>query len=1051
MSSDGGSPSPSSNGVNGSVAPNTNGTNGNGNGNVEVELQETKPAVVTPTPLRSQPSQSQVIIHLDDEDDRKPMRQRTMSVSRSVSIDQHDYHHNQPQPPARPLSPPQPIDAPEVEKEEEAMSDKEKATRQKYAPAISMLDVNHGLSDERVEHQRALFGFNETVEKQMSLWLVFALKFWGATPAMIIVAMVIGFALGHNIEGGVVAGLLVINAIIAFHEDLRARKALAALMAKLQVMARVKRNDDWMEIPARELVPGDLIRLRIGDLAGADVMLLNGHLAVDQSALTGESALKNMKRNGVIFAGSIIKRGEANAVVVATGPNTFFGQTAKLVQSSKPNAHVDRIVNRTVFVLMTLIIILIAATLIVMGVNHDDMVKAIPLLLLVVITGLPVALPAMFTVSMALGSQELSNRSVLVTRLNVLEDAAMMSLLFSDKTGTLTQNHLTVSSILPLMPGASPADVLLTATLCSRKENSDPIDGAILEAYTKCKAQPQSTADAPSAADVTLFPETEEERFEMQHFVPFDANNRRTESVLKLKDGAQHSTSFRVCKGAVATLCGLAGIKVNSDEWNRINATVDEYASKGYRTIAACKAVAGRPLTDGERASIAAMESAGQELSLDQLFPEPRFELVGLIALFDPPRHDSKAIIERLLQLGIQTKMLTGDAMGVACEMGRQLDLGEHFVNLEHEKEVMKTEWAKTAAKEFAIEMPNEDDTPEVASAKAKAAAELEEKLMLSLLDHYDPLKISGFAQIFPSDKHFIVKHTQQKGYVCGMTGDGVNDAPALKQAEVGCAVSNATDVAKGSASAILLADGLSGVVDMVEVGRQIHRRVEVWFINKVTKASLHSIFILVLFLITKDFPVSALQVVLLLLLMDFVLISIATDRQDPGARPGVWNLFQLTRIGLVPGLLGAGQMMALLFGANADYVGTGGFNLTETQRHTFAFEMMFLWGMLAVFSVREKSFFWKSWPSSILLGIVVVESIVVVIVCATGLGHDEFDGIGWSYSFMNLGLALGCFVINDAAKTMWIRYMEPEYASKSAPKHILNQAQDKEQTKGQN
>jgi len=335
-----------------------------------------------------------------------------------------------------------------------------------------------------------------------------------------------------------------------------------------------------------------------------------------------------------------------------------------------------------------------------------------------------------------------------------------------------------------------------------------------------------------------------------------------------------------------------------------------------------------------------------------------------------------------------------------------------------------------------------DDEAPSALSPppKGETASEHDKRMMMHLLSRFDPMRITGFAQIFPADKHAIVQYAQSKKFVCGMTGDGVNDAPALKQAEVGCAVSNATDVAKGSASALLLRDGLSGVPDMVEIGRQVHRRVCVWVINKMTKAAMQSTFILIMFLILGRFPVTALQVVLLLLLMDFVLISIATDKQPPGHSPARWNLGQLTRIGLSIGVPGAGQILALIL--VTDHV----FDQRDGESQTLAWLAMFLWGMLAVFAAREKSFFWSSRPSNIMLGLIVVELVAVWLVCS--LGAPEFDKIGFAMSSAVVGIGFGCFVINDAIKVAYIRTFEKSYIDAGTPERRREQEQAAAQRK---
>jgi len=943
----------------------------------------------------------------------------------------------------------------------EATQEMPEATRQMFTEAMAVADVEHGLAADVVERQRAKHGFNETVEKQTPLWLLFLHKFHGPVPYMIIIAMIVAFALQKWPDGGVIGVLLLFNGCLAFNEDLRARRALQELMKSLQVMTRAIREGEWKEIAARELVPGDLIRLRTGDIAGADVCVLNGHLSVDQSALTGESDLKSIQREGLLYSGSIIKRGEANAVVVAIGANTYFGKTAQLVQASKPSPHIQRILTRIVGILMSLILVLVVATLIVLGVKGDDIGDAIPLLLMVIITALPVALPPMFTVSMALGSQELSKRNVLVTRLNVIEDCALMSILFSDKTGTLSQNMMSVKSVVPLLAGATERDVLVAAALCSRRENADPIDRAVLNAMddrTAAGSLHENDSRIPSSAVVegqevlnvkALLPGDAAKQYNVLRFIPFDASNRRTEAIVQ--SGKNNAGDVvRVTKGAVATLCVAAGIPLASDAYAKIDALVEQNARKGHKSLAVGIGVLSeeeRAIDYEEEERQALLAAGSQDPHEHHAAPAapqglPQFRLLGMVSLHDPPREDSAAVIAKLKSLGIATKMLTGDSIGVAVEMGRALSLGSEFINLEHEKQLLRAAWQKekearaVIAREEAGKNLLHADAPvggadEVRlivsdDAAEETPAEQEKRLMAQLLARFDPMSITGFAQIFPADKHAIVQYAQSKHFVCGMTGDGVNDAPALKQAEVGCAVSNATDVAKGSASALLLKDGLSGVPDMVEVGRQVHARVSVWVINKVAKAAMHSTFILILFLILGRFPVTALQVVLLLLLMDFVLISIATDTQPPGHSPSRWNLAQLTRVGLSIGVPGATQILVLIL--VTDYL----YDQPVEESQTMAWLAMFTWGMLAVFAAREKSFFWKSRPSNVMLSLVLLEEVAVWLVCS--LGVPELPKIGFAMASAVVGIGFGCFILNDTIKVLYIRLCEKSYLDALTP-----------------
>lgn len=538
---------------------------------------------------------------------------------------------------------------------------------------------------------------------------------------MLELIMLLSAFLGKYSDLAVVSALLLVNAVLSFMQERRAAGVVDTLRHRLQVGARVLRETVWQVIPARELVPGDIIRMRPGDIIPADVTLLTGSLSIDQSTLTGESKEVDKIVADMLSAGSTVRIGEGNGVVILTGAKTYFGRTTELVQEARPKLHIKAVVAKVVRWLFVIVGALLGLVIILSLIRPVVLVEMVPLVLVLLMSAVPVALPVMFTVSMALGAKELAKRGVLVTRLSATEDAATIDVLCADKTGTITMNQLAVTGVISLRE-ATETDVLFAATLASQESNQDPIDLALLAA-----ARERHTFD--HAAAVTPI-----------SFVPFDAQTRHTEAVIE-----QNGQRLRMMKGAVRTVAEACELR--SPEIEALEARVSESAFRGYRTLAVAR---------------------GPEAGT--------LELIGLVTLFDPPRPEAKVFIAALHDLGISVKMLTGDSLAVA----RDIAQGVGLPNIERVS-----------------------DLKPVSTQSGNAAGDF-----LARAD--------GFAEVYPEDKYIVVKNLQAAGHVTGMTGDGVNDAPALRQAEVGIAVSTATDVAKGAASVVLTEPGLTNIVALL-------------------------------------------------------------------------------------------------------------------------------------------------------------------------------------------------------------------------------------------
>ena len=783
-----------------------------------------------------------------------------------------------------------------------------------------------GLTHAEVDVRRKENGYNEVAEKKGHPILMFLGKFWGLSAWMLELIMVLSAVLGNYSDLAVVSALLVINAVLSFTQEHRAAGVVEALRRRLQVSARVRRESSWQVIPSRELVPGDIVRVRPGDIIPADVRLLTGALTVDQSALTGESKDADKASGDDLSSGSVVRQGEGNGVVTRTGAQTSLGRTTELVQLARPKLHIEAVVAKVVRWLFVILAALLGSVVVLSLIRGVPLVEMVPLMLVLLMSAVPVALPVMFTVSMSIGSKELAKRGVLVTRLSAAEDAATMDVLCVDKTGTITMNQLAVTGVIPL-EHATESDVLLAGALASREANQDPIDLAFLAA-----AKERHVFDGqPAVTPVS--------------FAPFDAKSRRTEAVVE-----QSGQRLRVMKGAVRTVAEACGLQ--PPEIAKLEARVGESALKGYRSLAVA-----RGLETGTPA------------------------LVGLVTLYDPPRPDAKQLIAALRDLGVSVKMLTGDALAVASEIARGVGL------------------------------PNIRRMADLKAAGAQAENE-----SVDLLAGTD-----GFAEVFPEDKYVVVQHLQAAGHVTGMTGDGVNDAPALREAEVGIAVSTATDVAKGAASVVLTEPGLTNIVALVEQGRVIYQRVLTWIINKISRTILKAAFVAIAFVVTGKFVVSAFAMLLLVFMTDFAKVSLATDHVRPSRKPETWNIGGFIVVSAMLGIAMVAEALFIL------WIGWSRFGLgtNDNALHTFSFLTLLYFAAFSVVSARERSWFWATMPSKTLVAALTVDALAGTVLTFVGL--PGLVALPWWQALAVFGYAMvACLVVNDALKVALIKWRVP-------------------------
>jgi H+-transporting ATPase len=730
-----------------------------------------------------------------------------------------------------------------------------------------------GLTTAEAASRRRRYGPNATPEERPRFWLGLLRKFWAPVPWMLELAILLELFLGRHVEAGVVAALLGSNALLGFVQERRAYNALALLRQRLAIRARVLRDGRWQLLPAQDLVPGDVIHLRVGDMTPADVGIASGQVLLDESTLTGESAPVERGPGTTAHAGTVVKRGEATGKVTATGARTAFGKTAELVRLARTTSNLEKVIFTIVKYLMVLNALLVGAVLVYTLLAGVSLEVVLPFSLILLVASVPVALPATFTVATALGSLELAGQGVLVTRLAAIEEAAGMDVLCSDKTGTITENRLAVAA-LRAYDRHDKADVLRLAALACDEATQDPIDLAILAAAHTWGAAPGRRLQ----------------------FVPFDPTTKRAEALVE--EGGQ---TLRVVKGAPQVL--VAGM-TSSRGRQAVAQDVERMAGQGFRVLAV---------------------AAGSG---------PSVRLVGLIALQDSPREDSAQLIDSLRGLSVRVLLVTGDGPATARAVASQVGIGERVCPLE-------TLWQGPA---------------------------------LPVLD-YDV-----FAGVLPEDKFHLVQALQQAGHIVGMTGDGVNDAPALKQAEVGIAVANATDVAKAAASLVLTKPGLGNIVAAVRTSRRIYQRMLTYTLNKIIKTCQVALLLSLGLILTGTFLTTSRLVVLLLFANDFVTMSLATDRVAFSPAPNRWRVGPLIVTGIALAALILIPSFGLFFWAR-DHL-----RLPLEQLQTLMFLVLVFTGQGMVYLVRERRHCWRSRPSGWLLTSSVLDILVVGVLATQGI-----------------------------------------------------------------
>ncbi len=767
----------------------------------------------------------------------------------------------------------------------------------------------NGLSEKEASARLEKYGYNEIIGERRNYYLLFVKKFYGSVQLLLWVIVIISLLLKHYDDFYIMLALLVFNALIGFFEEYRADRSVDALKAMLAKVSNVKRSGKMVQLQSRLIVPGDIVHFKLGEIIPADLKLIDADmLQIDEAILTGEALPVQKHQGELAYSGSTVKKGEGTGIVIGTGYNTFYGRTAKLVEIAKPKSHLEAAIMNIVkyLVIGDIIVIAIMFAYGVIAV-HESIAILLPFLLVMFIASVPVALSAAFTVSMALGTERLAKKSVLVTKLEAIEDTSNMNVICMDKTGTITKNEISVKEIFSLKYKNN--EVLGFASDASRLEDNDPIDNAIIN-YIR----PMGIKTGKQLS-----------------FIPFDPSSKRTEALI-----SSGKKRYYVTKGAAHVImekCAMDG-KTHS----KLQAEVEKFASQGFRTLA-----------------IAVNKS-----------PNGKWTFIGLLALYDRPRPDAKELIDELNALGVSVKMITGDNIAVANEIAREVDLHGKIIDI-------------------------------------RAKDNSDESMFSRRI-----IKAGGFADVYPEDKYTIVKALQKSGHIVGMTGDGVNDAPALKQAEVGIAVSSATDVAKVAASLVLTKNGIEVIIDAVKESRRIFQRMATYAMVKVVKVFQIIGFIAIVFVLFKFIPITPFLLILLIFTNDVVNITLSTDNEMYSKKPDAWRIRPIIISSAIMGIMLMVEALALV------PLGLGVFKFTVPEFQTAAFLMFNIGDNLTVYNLRSKARFWNSRPSMPLVLSSILGMGMGIAFAASGLLMKSISG----YSIISIiGVAIAFMFLIDIVK----------------------------------
>ncbi len=843
------------------------------------------------------------------------------------------------------------------------------------------LDYIKGLTSTKAEALLKKYGPNAIEEKKESWWSRLFKRFWGPIPWMIEVAATLSAVAKRWEDFILIMIMLLVNAFVDFYQESKALNAIAVLKKRLAQKALVLRDGKWQQIDAKEVVPSDIVKIKIGDIVPADVTLLGGgdFLLVDQSALTGESLPVDKKVGDTLYANAIIKQGEMISRVSATGKHTYFGKTVGLVAKaqSQEHSHFQKMVVKVgnFLILLTLFMISI---IIYHGIKtHQPPLELLVFALVLTISAIPVAMPAVLTVTMAIGARVLATKEAIVSRLAAIEEAAGMDILCSDKTGTLTQNHMSLANPYVVQKQTT-EDLIRYAALASKEENNDPIETPIFDYIDKHKMRQELSG------------------LELKKFLPFDPIHKRTEAVYE---------NLIVTKGAPQVIIEQSDDK-EFDKKAAYN-QVEAFAQKGFRTLG----VAYRNTK------------------------EENYHFVGLIPLFDPPREDSKKAMQEAKAKGVEVKMVTGDNIAVAKYISNLLGIGENIEDVSSLKGRSIEEYlylARVLSKAFAKTLNPDAQKEQIDKIVKKIIKEVEDELYNmpipkgSVKKHESEIielieKANGFAQVLPEDKYFIVDELQKANHIVGMTGDGVNDAPALKKADCGIAVSGATDAARAAADIVLMAPGLHVIIDAIKEARQIFERMKSYTIFRIAETIRVIIFMTLAIVIYDFYPITALMIIILALLNDIPIMTIAYDNTKVREEPVRWDMREIFILASWLGMAGVISSFTLF------WILISIMHLPLDFVQSVFFAKLVIAGHGTIYNTRIDDWFWKRpWPSWTLFNATFFSRIAGTVLAVYGFGLME--PIGWEWALWMWVYALVWFVFNDAVKMAVLGYYRKHY-----------------------
>lgn len=803
---------------------------------------------------------------------------------------------------------------------------------------LKKLDANleEGLNSNEAASRKEKYGLNEIESEERNPILEFLSHFWGPIPWMIEVAVILSAVAQRWEDFAVIFAMLLINGGVGYWHESKASNAIEALKEKLAPETVVIRNGNRKKMSSKELVPGDLIVIRMGDIVPADAKLLKKQsISVDESALTGESLPVDKQEADMIFSGTSIKRGEARAVVTATGNKTKFARTVELVESAEEKSHFQRAVLRIGYFLIGITGVLVAG-IILAGILRDENIMDVLLFALVVtIAGIPQALPAVLSVTMTIGANRLAKKKAIVSRLSAMEEMAGLETLCADKTGTLTQNKLELQDP-ELITSEDEKEVIIAAALTAKDNNEDPIDEAILDGLE----------------DKDMLKE-----YEVKELRPFDPTRKRAEA-----DVHKNGDTFTVAKGAPQVILELTD---NEKEY-KVKKKIDELGEKGYRSLGVAKKI------------------------------NDKWNYLGLLPLLDPPREDSADVIKEAQDHGIDIRMVTGDHTAIAKQVSKQLNLETNILQ----------------AKAF-FEEEEEQETDQEENKKNENRNAKIDKLNNKFL------KADGFAEVTPEHKFKIIKQFQKNGQIVGMTGDGVNDAPALKQADVGIAVSAATDAARSAAALVLTAPGLGVITHAIEEARRIFERMTGYATFRITESMRVLLFMTLSILAFEFYPVTPIMIVLLAILNDIPIMTIAFDNVPTANKPVRWNM---KRVLTISSVLSIGGVLSsfILFWYVMQQLG-----LPREEIQTLIFLKLLVAGHFTIFLTRNTGWLWdKPYPSWILFLTLEGTQILGTLVAVYGwLIHP----IGWGKALAVWGYAIVWILLLNAVKVLTIKILNKQ------------------------